>query len=340
VPLGLEFRANTYTTGVQARQALASDSAGNFVVLWDSNTQDGASYGIFGQRYDGSGAPLAAEFRVNTYTSSSQYGPAVAADGAGNLVVVWASWYQDGSMLGIFGQRYASSGAPVGPEFRVNTFTTGTQRLPSIASDPSGNFVVVWQSVGAGAPPGVFGQRYSSSGAPLGTEFQVNTYTTAYPYNLGQVPQVAADATGRFVVVWNTAVYPFADTDIALRRYDSFGAPLGPQFRVNTYTTDPQLNPAVAFDGSGNFVVVWFGGDGSGNGIFGQRYASSGAPDGPEFRVNTYTTNNQSSSAVASDPSGNFVVLWHSPQDGSGTGVYGQRYMGIFPVELTGFSVE
>ena len=50
--------------------------------------------------------------------------PSVASDAAGNFVVVWDSADQDGSDVGVFGQRYASSGAPLGPEFRVNTYTT------------------------------------------------------------------------------------------------------------------------------------------------------------------------------------------------------------------------
>ena len=38
---------------------------------------------------------------------------------------------QDGSGHGIYGQRYAADGTPVGSEFRVNTFTTDDQVFPS-----------------------------------------------------------------------------------------------------------------------------------------------------------------------------------------------------------------
>jgi hypothetical protein len=120
------------------------------------------------------------------------------------------------------------------------------------------------------------------------------------------------------------------------------GNPLGPEFRVNTYTTSGQRQPAVASASSGNFVVVWasiqYGGCCD---VFGQRYDSAGATLGPEFRVNTYTTNYQRGPAVASDSSGNFVVVWDSvDQDGSYRGVFGQRYRAIVPVELMHFEVE
>jgi hypothetical protein len=90
--------------------------------------------------------PLGPEFRVNTYTTGLQWFPSVAADTSGNFVVVWSSDGQDGSSWGVFAQRYASSGFPVGPEFRVNTYTTSPQGGSfdiAVASDPSGNFVVV-----------------------------------------------------------------------------------------------------------------------------------------------------------------------------------------------------
>jgi hypothetical protein len=142
-PLGPEFRVNTYTTNMQGEpvfpSSVAADPSGNFVVVWSSASQDGGSFGLFGQRYASSGTPLGPEFRVNTYTTSSQALPSVASDASGNFVVVWSST-QDGSSLGVFGQRYASSGAPLGPEFRVNSYTTGDQRYLSVDADSAGNF--------------------------------------------------------------------------------------------------------------------------------------------------------------------------------------------------------
>ncbi len=37
---------------------------------------------------------------------------------------------------------------PEGPEFQVNTYTTGDQESPDVAMDGAGNFIVVWQSYG------------------------------------------------------------------------------------------------------------------------------------------------------------------------------------------------
>ena len=394
VPLGPEFRVNTFTSENQRSPGVAVDPAGSgFVVVWQSYGQDGSEGGIFGQRYAASGAPLGPEFRVNTYTPSRQYYPSVAAS-AGRFVVTWMSRDQDGSSEGVFGQRYDfSSGTALGPEFRINTTTGGNQGFPAVASDASGNFVVAWEGVG-GSGGGIFGQRFANDGTPLGPEFRANTFTAGAHFQKA----VGSDGTGNFIVVWMSvgqdgssggvygqrflssgfpidpefrvnayttgsqstpATFPrFLSAPVVFyqseeldgsgegvfgQRYENTGVPLGQAFRVNTYTSSGQAVPKAAMDSSGNFVVVWESllQDGSYFGIFGQRYDASATALGPEFRVNTYTSSSQFIPSVAADPSGSFVVVWHSLlQDGSGFGIFGQRFGPILPVELMHFGVE
>ena len=78
----------------------------------------------------------------------------VAIDANGDFTVVWESYGQDGSRWGIFGQRFDHTGAKVGGEFQVNTYTNAQQVDPKIAMDPAGDFVVTWSS---------FGQAYSNT---------------------------------------------------------------------------------------------------------------------------------------------------------------------------------
>src|SRR4030095_2206227 len=101
---------------------------------------------------DASGSPIGGEFQVNSYVTGSQDRPSVASDSAGNFVVVWqsnGSSGADASGTSVQGQRYDASGSPIGGEFQVNSYVTGNQNLPSVASDSAGNFVVVWQSNGS-----------------------------------------------------------------------------------------------------------------------------------------------------------------------------------------------
>jgi hypothetical protein len=116
------------------------------------------------------------EFQVNTYTTNNQQTDvrrSVAGDASGNFVVVWRSFAQDGSGDGIFGQRYDSEGTARGSEFRVNSFTTGSQRYPTVAAAAGGDFVVIWEGEGPGDNSGIFGQRYDSTGVAQGAEFRV-----------------------------------------------------------------------------------------------------------------------------------------------------------------------
>ncbi|GAB4419154.1 MAG: hypothetical protein Fur0044_15430 [Anaerolineae bacterium] len=216
VAQGNEFRVNTTTTSDQAKPSLALDAAGNFVVVWQSSGQDGSNAGIYGQRYTAAGVAQGSEFRVNTTTANGQIFPSVAMDSDGDFVVVWQSFEQDGSGYGVYVQRYNAAGAPQGAEFRANTYTSGSQRNPSVAMDADGDFVVVWQSFGQdGDEYGVYGQAFRASGAPLGSEFQVNTYTTEAQL----LPQVAMDADGDFVVVWQSYGQDGSQEGVYARRY-------------------------------------------------------------------------------------------------------------------------
>ena len=103
--LGSEIAVNAYTTGAQQRPDVAVDGAGGFVVVWDSAAEDGDQTGVFGQRFTSAGVPAGSEFRVNGYTTSYQYQPAVAATASGGFVVVWDSFGQDGDGAGVFARR-------------------------------------------------------------------------------------------------------------------------------------------------------------------------------------------------------------------------------------------
>ena len=323
-PLGGEFDVNTYTNGNQFGPAVAIDGSGNFVVVWNSFGQDGSDYGVFARCFDSAGAALGGEFQVNTYTASFQAGPSVATDDLGNFVVVWTSYAQDGSDSGVFGHRFDCASAPVGGEFQVNTYTTGFQGNPSVAINGSGNSVVVWVDLD-GSGGGVVAQRFDSTGASVGSEFQVNTYTTGEQYD----PSVAIDGLGKFVVVWTSFGQDGSNYGVFARGFDGAGTPLGGEIQVNTYTTNNQLRPSVAPDGLGNFVVAWggYGEDGSSFGVFARRIDGAASPLGGEFQINTYTTGSQHFPTIAFDGSSGFVASWTSnPQDGSSSGVFGQRF--------------
>jgi len=114
--------------------------------------------------------------------------------------------------------------------------------------------------------------------------------------------------------------------------YEVETIPLGGEFRVNTETFSDQRGPSVGMDAAGNFVIVWQsslqdGDDDDGDGIYAQRFAADGTPQGTEFRVNSFIYDDQYSPSVGMDADGNFVVAWVSNnQDGGWADIYAQRY--------------
>ncbi len=140
----------------------------------------------------------------------------------------------------------AGSRAPsaLGSEFQVNTYTTNAQLYPSVAAAASGDFVVAWASVGQdGNQNGVFARRFSSAGAALASEFQVNTYTN----NQVHYPSVAARASGEFVIAWQSYIQDGQSWGVFARSFSSAGAAQAAEFQVNTYTVEqPVASPGGA----------------------------------------------------------------------------------------------
>ena len=330
IPKGDDFPVNAGTSGSQAFPAVAADGAGNFVVVWQDSVQDGSSFGVFARRFDSAGVPLDSEFQVNTYTLGPQGDVGVAADLAGNFLVVWESEAQDGSNRGVFGQRFDASGDFAGSEFQINTYTTGNQQDPAVAAIDSGGWIVAWTGSGEqdGSLAGVFGQRLDPEGSKIGDEFQINTSTLRDQFN----PSVAVTGAGSFVVAWQDYDQGTLD-DINAQQFDAAGERVGVEFQANTYKRGIQWNSAVAADAVGNFVIVWDGRDdqdGEGGGTFLQRYDSSGETIGSELQANVYTDDFQIHPTAAASRSGSLFVAWASIcfdapctyQDGSGSGIF------------------
>ncbi|MBI3449005.1 MAG: thrombospondin type 3 repeat-containing protein [Acidobacteria bacterium] len=146
-PASGEFQVNTYPPAYQRSPSVTINDAGNFVVAWMSEGQDGYGNGIFGRLFDGTGSALTPEFQVNDVTTGQQYLPSAAIASNGEFVIVWESYGQDGSGFAVEARQFLDTGAPVGLDFTVNTFTAYSQSLPSIATDGNG-FVTAWESYG------------------------------------------------------------------------------------------------------------------------------------------------------------------------------------------------
>jgi hypothetical protein len=322
VPAGAEFRVNTYTYFVQNAQSMAAGPDGSFVVVWE-RAGEGDGFGIFGQRFNPRGGAIGAEFRVNTYTTGSQSGPAVARDSRGRFVVVWEGM-GEGDNLGVFGQRFGVDGQAVGAPFRVNTYTGFEQWNAAVTMQAHGRFVVVWESSPGGPESGIFAQRFDAEGNPTGSEFQVDSGQPS----LQSFPAVAASAGGDFVVAWGD--YGQSDgssNGVFAQRFSAAGERLGAPFAVPVYTTGPQGAVSVAASSAGAFVIAWGGWGFNGTGLFARAFDASGSPDGSEFRVDAPGGFSPASAAAGIDASGAMVIAgWRASAGADRFEVFARRF--------------
>ncbi|UXI70365.1 DUF11 domain-containing protein [Tahibacter amnicola] len=231
---------------------IAMNSAGDYVVVWQ--TSDGSNYEYRGRRFSPAGAPLGAEFVVVS-APSTMLGvtPRVAMDDAGNFTVGWSQnrvRWSDPTGFDIYRRRYGADGWPLEEPFRVNRTITGIERSFDLDMDAAGNAVFAWRSETGRYSGRAMAQRFSPSGAYLGSEFEVGS-SAGGTYANATVSM--ARATGAFTVVWSY------DTDANVyawyRHYSASGAALtsATMFSGSYYTRFP----AVASDADGDFALAW-----------------------------------------------------------------------------------
>jgi Ca2+-binding RTX toxin-like protein len=215
VPGGPQL-VNITTANNQDTPAVARLAGGGWVVTWQSFGQDGDVEGIYQRVFTSTGSEMLGETRVNTTTKDPQYAPSVAGLSYGGWVVTWTSYGQDGDREGVYQQRYAGDGTPIGGETLVNTFNVDEQWYSSVTALADGGWVVTWQSEGQdGDLGGVYQQRFSKAGVRIGGEMQVNAVTADYQ---GSVATTALP-DGGWVVTWSSDGQDGSEDGVYQRRF-------------------------------------------------------------------------------------------------------------------------
>lgn len=302
--------------------AIAAGELGNFVVVWQRHAGGPVGWDVLARIYDRSGAPLGPELLVNTTTAGCQQAPAVAADSAGNFVVVWQSDGQDGSGWGVFGRHFTREGVAVGGEIAITGTTAGDQRSPAVARHPSGAFLVTWQSVSTspdGSGWGVFARGFDAGGNAVSPEYLVNA--TVVGAQLAPKAAFLGGSPPRYAVVWQSQGQDGSGAGIYRRTFTLDGGAPSSELRVNATAAGSQARPSVAADGSGNFIVIW-----EGTGLSGRRFNAASQALGGEITVGAFP-GVERRPAVTSDASGNFVVAWERDNgDADGSAIFARQF--------------
>ncbi len=337
--------ANTTTAGSQNLPAVTEMADGGFMLFWGSsgNSQDSSGYGAFGQRFNATGQMVtrdgltlgADEVHVSTATAGDQYSVRATTLPDGGWVVTWES--DDVSAYGVFSQRFAADGTPIGGETQVNDFTISSQYQQDVIALADGGYLVTWASffqdyVQYGAPAladyGVYAQRYNAAGQAVlqdGTTLGVDSFRIATTtVDNQEKPRVCALSNGGFAIAWHdSGSLDGAAHGTFFKTFDAAGNESTLEIQVNTTVAGDQWQPAIAQLSDGSIFVVWSANnsqDGDGFGIFGQKFALDGTRIGEEYQINSNVPSDQSFPEIQALADGTFVIAWQT-QVGGGNNV-------------------
>ena len=323
--LGSETQVGLSTGYYQDAPSTTALADGGAVVTWYAANPDG-TLNIVGQRLDAAGNQVGGEFVVTDTYGVTLLGQSVTGLTNGDFVVTWVPGTTIASV--VMAQLYDPTGTVIGDPFQVNSNWGDGIRSMATAALADGGFVTTWTALNANGVNSwsIYAQVVSAAGVPQG-QFQVSP--SGFDSNQAQIqPQVIGLTDGGFVVSWLAENGDGSGNAVFAEKFSSTGTLLAGPFQVNTYTSDDQYDAHIASLPNGGFVITWdsVGQDGSGFGVYGQRYDASATAVGSEFRINTTTVGNQSANTVTSLAGGGFMVTWQGPQPSGALGVYGQIY--------------
>jgi hypothetical protein len=314
------FQVSTPSTAYcRQTPAVATDAAGNFVVVWTSN-ENGGIHGIFGQLYSSSGQPQGSRISVSTTATYDDVAPAVAMTADGRFLVAWQA--NEPSGWNILARAFQVGGTLPSNEITVNMTAGGARHSPAVAYLPASaaetaeRYEIVWQAEGqdgsvTGAS-GIVGRAFDDSGNAQSGEMAINLPATGAHAH----PRIASDPSGNFVVAWEGLTA--GGSVVLVRRFNAAGTDLSSgQLMVDSSPTGPEHDPAVAANALGQFVIVFdaLGQDGSGSAVLAQLFDSNSnqpQPLGGKVQLNTTTAGDQAFPGVGLSAGGTVLLAWQS----------------------------
>jgi len=309
--VGNEILVNDVTEGDQIRPSVAMNDQGDFVITWASYSDFNSIYDIKAKIYKNRIA-TSNEFLVNTVTIFTQTKPCVDIYLDGSFIVVWESWFEDGSDRGVYGQRFFADGNKNGSPFQVNMLAEFSQAKPVVKYFTDGKFIVVWESwkqeISATSGYEVIGRLYNSTGESISDEVQINDYTLDYQW----YADVITLDSDNFIVVWCSWEQDGSDGGVYLRKFNSNFLPLSAEILVNSYTRYYQWLPKLGKTPGGNIAVVWssWQQDASREGIYVKIFDSKLNEKSFEIRLNDVTESFQWEPSIVAINDYELITVW------------------------------
>ena len=295
------------------RPEIAFDPSGNALVVWqqrDSTT----GFSIWANRYAAASKTWGAPAQVEPGTSGTAEFPQVAVDASGNAFAVW---YQNGTVgSDIWSNRYTAATHSWGTAALIETNVI----YAHIAVDSAGNALLVWNRY-SGAIGSVWAKRHTA-GTGWSTAARIETGGT----NSAGRPQIAIDANGNALAVWNR--YDGGSrNNIWANRYTAATNAWGTAALIETGNAGTAENPKIAIDANGNGVALWTYFDGARWDVMATQYSASTDTWGPAALSLTASAGSAGDMRVAFDGIGNATAVWDQAKaSGIGSDIWANRY--------------
>jgi len=195
-PLGRPFRVNPTVGDLSANPALASDSAGRVLIVWDAN--DGSGPGVYARLYSAQGEALGAAQRINSTTAGRQNRPAAAFSEGQGFMVLWQGATGERFRTRIYGQRLDSAGQKIGGQIEVSHGALEYEYDPSLVATPRGTYIAAWMLWDSSFPRAVRGRELNADGSPFSDEINVSTSRVDAQYRTA----LAAHPVDGVLAVW------------------------------------------------------------------------------------------------------------------------------------------
>ena len=309
---------NPPSIGERHGLVMSSDLDGSFAVAWMDKRS--GNYDIYAQPVTSQGFLNGTNLTLNDdLLGANQDHPRVAINTDGGFAVVWEDSRRGAS--DVFMRRFDPSANPLSDDQMVNDslgrFYHGN---PDLACDDSGSLLLVWEDARSSLVE-IYAQLFDNQGSPTEGNFRVSCQGMINNFS----PGCDMSPEGDFVVVWSAT--EGSQNDVYGRLFSPSGQPLDTCFVVNDdgLSVD-HIQPRVATDSSGGFVVVWQDARGGQSRIYAQRFAPDGSRIGGNFAVYCDRPDPlQFDADLDVNQRGDFTVAWVEPFFSS-TMVYAQRY--------------
>jgi mRNA-degrading endonuclease HigB of HigAB toxin-antitoxin module len=176
---------------------VAMDSNGNAIVVWEQN--DGGNYQTFMSEYRNDSWSHPADLTDNISPDGQDaYGPQVAMDSNGNVIVVWEQY--DGGDNQIFMSEYRTDSWSHPADINDNISPDVQEAYNSqVAMDSNGNAIIVWEQYDGGNFQ-VFVSEYRNGSWSHPADLNDNISPDGQ--DAGD-SQVAMDSDGNAAIVWH-----------------------------------------------------------------------------------------------------------------------------------------